>query len=364
MSKERNYGIDLLRIISMLFIIILHCLGNGGVLDNAVVNSSQYKFAWFMEIFAYCAVNIFALISGYVSYNGENRKTNYSKYIILWLQVVFYGILVTFIFNIVRPELVTKRDYLITLFPVSNGLYWYFTAYTGLFVLIPFINKAIVSADEKMLRKMFVAIIFAFSMFDVVVKRFMLSGGYSVIWIVLLYILGSIMKKCEIGKNVKTYQAVIGIFILTFITYIYKIYGLEITKLNVSITKALLVSYTSPTILGIAILYIIGFSKINFNNVLKKLIKFFAPATFAVYLLNNQGLIWVHIMKDRFVYLCDSSLLKIFVDVMVFSCAFVVGSMLIDRVRILLFKICHIDKFAKKVEEVADMLVTKVSELI
>ncbi|MBQ3816681.1 MAG: phosphatidate cytidylyltransferase, partial [Clostridia bacterium] len=35
----------------------------GGILKNAVINSNQYKFAWFMEIFAYCAVDIFALFS-------------------------------------------------------------------------------------------------------------------------------------------------------------------------------------------------------------------------------------------------------------------------------------------------------------
>ena len=130
-KEERNYGIDLLRIISMFCIVILHCLGQGGILKNAVINSNQYKFAWFMEIFAYCAVDIFALISGYVSYSKEEKRTKYSNYLNIWLQVVFYGLLVTGIFNIIKPELIHKRDYLLVLFPVTNGLYWYVSAYTG-----------------------------------------------------------------------------------------------------------------------------------------------------------------------------------------------------------------------------------------
>ena len=49
-KPERNYGIDLLRIFAMFMVVVLHCLGQGGILNNATLNSVQYKFAWFMEI--------------------------------------------------------------------------------------------------------------------------------------------------------------------------------------------------------------------------------------------------------------------------------------------------------------------------
>lgn len=48
-KDERNYGIDLLRVISMIFVLILHCLGHGGILYNTELNSPQYKFVWFIE---------------------------------------------------------------------------------------------------------------------------------------------------------------------------------------------------------------------------------------------------------------------------------------------------------------------------
>ena len=118
-KEERNYGIDLLRIICMFFILVLHCVGIGGIIDNVIENSIQYKVVWFMTIFAYCAIDIFALISGYVSYSSKEKKINYSNYIILWLQVIFYGILVTGIFNIFYENIISKVDYLIVLFPVT-----------------------------------------------------------------------------------------------------------------------------------------------------------------------------------------------------------------------------------------------------
>lgn len=36
MNIERNYGIDLLRIVSMLFIVVLHTLTHGGVVEAVV----------------------------------------------------------------------------------------------------------------------------------------------------------------------------------------------------------------------------------------------------------------------------------------------------------------------------------------
>ena len=364
MTKERNYGIDLLRIIAMFFVVVLHSLGQGGVLSNTALNSVQYKFSWLLEIFAYCAVDIFALISGYVSYNGKEKKTNYSKYINIWLQVVFYGLLVTLIFNIISPEIVSRRDYFIVLFPVTNGLYWYFTAYTGLFILMPFINKCINNCDNETLRKIFISILLTFSVFDTIAERFELSNGYSFIWIVLMYILGAIMKKCEIGKQMKFYQASIGILIFYIVTWLYKIYGIERTILNVKITKNLFVSYTSPTVLGVAILYIIGVSKINFNIVLQNLIKFAASSTFAIYILNNHKLIWNYVMKDRFINLSNQSLIRIFIYVTGFSFIFVIGAILIDKIRTWVFKICHIGEFTINAEKVLDKIITKISNVI
>ena len=92
-EDTRNYGIDMLRLIAMFFVVVLHCYGQGGILSTVVVDSQQYKIAWFIEIVAYCAVDIFALISGYVSYTEKEKRINYSKYLNLWFQVVFYGLL-------------------------------------------------------------------------------------------------------------------------------------------------------------------------------------------------------------------------------------------------------------------------------
>lgn len=66
MNTKRYYGIDILRIFSMLGVVLLHMLGAGGVLANSVRGNENYFAAWFLEIAAMCSVNVFAAMTGFL----------------------------------------------------------------------------------------------------------------------------------------------------------------------------------------------------------------------------------------------------------------------------------------------------------
>lgn len=119
-TLKRAYNIDLLRIIATMFVIILHVLGQGGILKNTSPDSITYYFAWFLEISALCAVNCFALISGFIMVNKSIRIKNVMN---LWFQVVFYSLLLTFIFFVAVPETRSIKGliYAFFLFLQSNG---------------------------------------------------------------------------------------------------------------------------------------------------------------------------------------------------------------------------------------------------
>lgn len=89
-AQKRNTGIDLLRVVSMAMVVALHVLGQGGILGASAERSANYNIAWFLEIAAYCAVNCYALISGYVGIRAKHKASNI---IMLWLQVALYFIL-------------------------------------------------------------------------------------------------------------------------------------------------------------------------------------------------------------------------------------------------------------------------------
>ena len=365
-KQDRNFGIDLLRIIAMIFVVVLHSLGQGGIIRTSFVNSDQYKAAWLLEIIAYCAVDIFGLISGYVSYNKTTKVKNYVN---LWIQVVFYSLLIVIVFNIIDPNLVTSKNYVISFLPVTNHLYWYFTAFTGLYLIKPILDKAINNMNNNELKKMFIILFLGFSIIDTLIKRFKLVGGHSVIWLIILYLLGAIIHKCEIGKNIKIYKSLIAIIMLIFITYLITIYGYNIIEileqiLNIKIDNDVLVNNTSPTILGIAILLLISFSKMKFTNIFKKIITFGASSAFSVYLLNTNYFVWDQVMLNLFKNIANDSVFKIYGMVLGFSILFVFGAILIDKVRILIFKILRINKLLEKISNLLELCIIKISKNI
>jgi surface polysaccharide O-acyltransferase-like enzyme len=73
---NRNFGLELLRIISMLMIVTLHYLGHGNVLETVDIFSFNYYIAWFIQSLSYVSVNIFVLISGYFLVDKEFKSKN------------------------------------------------------------------------------------------------------------------------------------------------------------------------------------------------------------------------------------------------------------------------------------------------
>lgn len=130
--KTRNYGIDFLRMISMIMIVMLHTLGHGGILRSVSFLSVHYQIAWLLEVIAFGAVNTYAMISGFVSVDSHFKISNI---LILWLQVLFYGILINTVFFFLLPESRNTSGWIQALFPVTRKEYWYFTAYAGVFFL-------------------------------------------------------------------------------------------------------------------------------------------------------------------------------------------------------------------------------------
>jgi len=347
----RNYGVDLLRILSMFFVIILHCLGKGGVLDAAKQGTAQYSSAWFLEAVAYCAVNIFGMISGYVGYSDMPKKTKYSNWILMWLQVVFYGAVTTVIFQLIMPDAVVKKDLFEMFLPVSKELYWYFTAYTALFFIMPLLNAAVRGCTEKQLKQMLIIILVVFVFFDNITRKFGMEAGYTCLWLILLYLIGAIMKKCRIGEKIKPVPALFAILALVIVSWLWRLYGREIKILDVGVNAKTLVAYTSPTMVFAAMLYIIGFSKISFPRWSEKVIAFMAKGAFAVYLLNNQRFIWKYVMDKNFEFLAEKPVLMLIAAVLGFAVFFVIAAVLIDHARLFLFRIFGINKIVQKLSD-------------
>ena len=60
--------------VAMLFVVILHVAGVGGVNKAYPLHSAGYITALLLRSVTFCAVNCYALISGYVGCTGKKQR--------------------------------------------------------------------------------------------------------------------------------------------------------------------------------------------------------------------------------------------------------------------------------------------------
>lgn len=262
---KRNYGIDLLRICSMYMIVVLHVLAQGSILANVGMEpySLNYRLAWLLEAASYCAVNCFALISGYV---GVESHFQYKKGIKLWEKVLFWTVLLTAIYKYYMPNGVEVPGWKDAFLPVTRQSYWYVTAYFCMFPFLPFLNRLLQHLDEKESRTLASIIFIWVSCYPTFMNRdlFTLQNGYTVGWIVLLYLLGGCLKKIKLGRKMKRrswFLIYLGCVIFAWTAKMW----MEVKQTG-TVSPNFLLGYTSPTMLLAAIALLLFFAEMKIEK--------------------------------------------------------------------------------------------------
>lgn len=300
--QERNYGLDALRVLTMFMVVILHILTGGGLLGETARFTSQYEAGWFLQCAAFCAVDVFALISGYVWVNAKYRYRNILE---LWLQVIFYTVSITALFQIFSPSTVSALEWLKALFPIMFNQYWYFSSYTALFLFIPLLNCILKQMEIGQLKRCLGWILFSFSCMQTLFysDAFGTNDGYSAIWLMILYLLGGYIRRCERCKHSSAaWVALGGYFLCISVTWLSKLL-IELLTLGIlGEVRAgnLFISYKSPTILMASICLLLFFERIRIAPVLESMIRQLSPLAFGVYLIHNNPLISKCLLRGRF----------------------------------------------------------------
>lgn len=338
---QRNYGIDLLRLLAASYVIMLHTLLRGGVYSAAAPYSYQYFSCQFLLSAAYCCITLFGLISGYVGYSPSHVKHGFVSYGLLWLEVVFYSIAVTVFWVLCFDHPITGSDLLRAFFPVTHDTYWYFTAYTLLVLFIPLLNSAVAHCSDQTLKIFLCFILFAFCPLESLRGLFKSNLGYSFLWLMILYLLGAAMKKLGIGRTVPTPVLLFLIAAITLITFgLYTLIPV-LTRKGFDITPAVLEAYTFPTYVYGSMAYLLLFSRLKPSAFFRKLIAFAAPGAFAAYILNVHSLVWKW-MHERFAPWGTSSTAGLVIRVVGFSFLFVAAVTVIDHFRRKIFDFLRI----------------------
>lgn len=354
-QKNRNYGIDLLRIVSMFMVVILHILNKGGILDSTENQLLKSNIAWLLEAAAFCAVNCYAIISGYVMLNS---KFKFSNILNLYCTVIFYTIGTTLLFDIFTDQTIGIKTYIKSLFPFAYTTYWYFTSYFCMFLFTPFLNHTIHTTTKKQATMLVVSLMIVFSVLPTVFEEdFAITNhGYSALWLSVMYILGAYIKKYNIGKSTGKLKSILCYFCCIVLTWLSKIVieRLLTPAIGEIIRPDYLYQYVSPLMVLSAVSLLLFFSGLNISKIPQKLITFFSPLAFSVYLIHEEPLIVDEFIRNRFSDF--GNLNVVFMVLAVLATTFIIwlSCSLIDYIRLNIFKFL-------KVKELCLLIESKVS---
>lgn len=351
--SERNHGIELLRIFAMLLAAVLHILKKGGVITASEGNLAAYSTVWLLEAAAYCAVNCYALISGYVGYSDRPKPLRLARCIELWLQVVFYSVIITTVYCIAGVGSVGVSDFADAFLPVTSKQYWYFTAYIGMFFFIPLLNALVRRLNRRALVSLCIMLIAVFSLYDTFASFWKkdplaLVGGHSPLWLGVLYIFGAAMKKLRVPESMSSKKALLIYASAAVFTALFKITGDRLLRF---VPGSLFVRDTSPTVLLCAAALLVAFARFKPGRKLTEFAVLFAPAAFGVYLLHVSPLVFEHVIGNRFAFIGRLPSPLIPFAVLASAGVILAVGLAADKVRILLFKALGVPKMCRKAEK-------------
>ncbi|MBF0787684.1 acyltransferase family protein [Streptococcus sp. 19428wC2_LYSM12] len=345
--NHRNYGLDLLRFVLMFMVCVLHVLGQGGILEALTAGSLRHKVFWLLEISSYCAVDSFAMISGYTA---QNRKQRYEKIVSMWFQAFFYSFVLTIFLSLLGIGgglgiIDIKRS----VFLVTFGTFWYFTAFVVLFFAMPLLNKFLFSIDEVQSKRAFLVLIFLFSVMGSFGDPFKSQIGYSAIWLLVLYCIGVLMKRVHVfaQKSSLFLMIVWGCCIfITWFTYIKK-------------GDVFYVSYISPTIVLSGMIMVILFSRLRLNSRIATVVSKLSPYAFGIYLFQSNPVIWNTILKGATAFVVNERLVVGILYVFFFAFLIFISGLFVEMMRSKIDSWLNIPLLSQKIVYVFDKLLLR-----
>lgn len=360
MRMKRNYGVDFLRILSMFMAVVVHVLGQGGILRAVEAFSFKFWIVWFLEIAFHCALNCFALISGYVMYKS---RTKLAKALNIWLQVVFYTIGAVIAVAIIKPKYIGLSVIADAIFPITRTHYWYISSYFGLLLFQPLLNLVIEHAERKLMCTTLLVALVMFSVFPsfLLSDPYCLEYGYSFIWLILLYLVGAYIHKYNIAENAKKSTAWLTFAGALLLTFGFQA-AMQLFPQDIFPTfefQGVLLDHTSPTMILMGVSLLIALSKQNFGVFGTKMISFCAPAALGVYLIHVNKLVWQYLFKDFAKDFVQYHWVIMILLIFAAAIAIYAVCILVEKVRIWLFKLVKIPVLCQKIEQWAEKLLNK-----
>lgn len=196
--KQRESGIELLRIIAMLLIVSHHMVvHNAFQVAGEPVSARRLMLQQFLCVPGKIGIALFFMISAwFMADRVPTTKSVFRKAWIMERELLFWSVFIFIVQLVMNPAIPSVDTVLSTLLPTTRRVWWYATAYMVFLLLSPFIIQGLRSLGRKRHLQCCLAMVF--------------------LWGVLYTVPGS---DTDIGMNVVGF-----VYVLALISY-YKWYG-------------------------------------------------------------------------------------------------------------------------------------------
>lgn len=142
LPPKRNLNLDLIRCVAIFFVISVHFLLNTSFYSTAVYGKKMYLLILFRVIFMSC-VSLFIMLTGYLMNKKEPTKEYYKKISRVVVTYVICSLLCVLFRTLYKGESFSFARIVSSVLNFSGcGYAWYIEMYLGLYIIIPFLNKA------------------------------------------------------------------------------------------------------------------------------------------------------------------------------------------------------------------------------
>lgn len=293
-KSPRMANLELLRCVAMMMVVVLHFLGKGNLLpalEGQNMSATGYG-AWLLEAFCIVAVNVYMFISGYFLCTSSFKL---SRLIGLWLQLWFYSVLFGLVGALtgILAETAFDTHYLLTLvFPVSMGHYWFLTAYFFLYLLLPFVGRAVKQMTRQQLQVSVGLLLLTFCLLkSVVPMRFeMDSRGYDCLWYLCVFLAAAYVRRFGVaflekrGRGIALYVG--GCLLIFAGTMLLREIYLRTGSLGLMLKLFLEYNHVLPFIAAVGLFS--AFAGLKVSGKFAAFVNRVAPYTLGVYLLHEN----------------------------------------------------------------------------
>lgn len=327
-QNARNSSLELLRIIAMLFIVLSHACAHSRF-DYSLSGLSWNKLFVQWGALGHIGSGLFMLISGYFLCT---KRRNYQSLIRLFLQVWFYSVILFLVCKFGFQYPYSLYDYVTVFFPAVFQEYWFFTVYTVIILLCPYINLFLEKGGREAHRDLLVVMFFLW----VLIPTFTLQSifGSSLIQMLFYYIVGAYFRLYP-EYTLKNKRIIIGYTIAGFALLFTSTFMLDYLGESIDLFRDKGdMFYTKESLLIVmsAIGMFSYFVKMKpFSN---RSIDKVAACMFGVYLIHDnpavRDILWLRIFRHAEYFASDYLIANIVVSVGLVFCV----STLIEYLRI------------------------------